>query len=177
MSTCFICCSTPKHARVHVFFTNKSTKEIPTRRHGAHRSPFSSTLNVSSVSTSPFFYSVWVLLFQCVFFLIFQLHRDTEGKFHFGCGKIWKTDESNNMTASRPSYLKYKWTMVTRKEKTGDTPSPTLSLLRIICINKFRRKRIQHARSISQFQLCRAVSFRVTPLTPFLQRHPCRSGI
>lgn len=73
------------------------------------------------------------------------------------------------MTASRgPSHLKYKWTMGRRKEKTGDTPSPTLSPLRIICINKFRRERIQRGGSVSQFQLCRAVSF--DPPLPF---SPC----
>ena len=85
------------------------------------------------------------------------------------------------MTASRTSHLKYKWTMATRKEKTRrDTPSPTLSLPRIICINKFRRKRIQRAASVSQFQLCRADSFnRAAPRNPprrplFRLRHPPR---
>lgn len=73
------------------------------------------------------------------------------------------------------SHLKYKWTMGRRKEKTGgggDTPSPTLSSLRIICINKFRRGRIQRGGSVSQFQLCRAVSFDL----PFRPAAPLHRG-
>ena len=170
MSTCFICCSTPKHARVHVFFTNKSTKEIPTRRHGAHRSPFSLALNRFLCFYIPFLllclsapFSVCVCVFFFFFFFNFSVTSRHRRKISF---RAWK----NMKDGWVEEYDCISTVLFEIQMDDGNTEreNRTLSLLRIICINKFRRKRIQRARSISQFQLCRAVSFRVTPLTPFL---------
>lgn len=94
MSTCFICCSTPKHARVHVFFTNKSTKEIPTRRHGAHRSPFSLALNRFLCFYIPFLllclsapFSVCVCVCFFFFFFNFSVTSRHRRKISF---RAWK---------------------------------------------------------------------------------------
>lgn len=170
MSTCFICCPTPKPARVCTF-SSRINPDGRNSNENRRRSPLLS-LRTYKFPLYPFptLPSLFIFLFPFLLFplplflpFFFSFNLSVTSKYE-GTSRFrgWRRHERRTSRRIWPRPVPFEIQMDdgrTRKEKTGDTPSPTLSSLRIICINKFRRERIQRGGSVSQFQLCRAVSF------------------
>lgn len=127
MSTCFICCPTPKPARVCTF-SSRINPDGRNSNENRRRSPLLS-LRTYKFPLYPFptLPSLFIFLFPFLLFpslsfslsflvLICQLHRNTRGRLVFEGGEGTKDGRVEEYDRGR-SHLKYKWTMGEREKR------------------------------------------------------------